>query len=71
MEAGVYPNAAVETFQAGDVIPNYTLAAPAAASGGGFSVFENSLTVAERTSLSDLRSEGMGNVHGAACREIR
>ncbi|MDX3498001.1 putative adhesin [Streptomyces turgidiscabies] len=70
VEAGVYPGSALQTAQAGDVVPNYTLAAPSASMGRSFSVFENSLTVAERAKISDLLQTGMGNVHWAACREI-
>ncbi|MDN3246203.1 hypothetical protein QWJ23_12100 [Streptomyces sp. ZSW22] len=70
VEAGVYPGEALQVAQSGDVIPNYTLAAPAGSGGGSFSVFENSVTVAERTRLNELLQPGMGNVHWAACREI-
>ncbi|CAM5686365.1 WXG100 family type VII secretion target [Streptomyces hirsutus] len=70
VEAGVYPGEALQVARSGDVIPNYTLAAPASGPGGGFSVFENSVTVAERTKLDELLKPGMGNVHWAACREI-
>ncbi|WP_059010483.1 WXG100 family type VII secretion target [Streptomyces specialis] len=69
VEGGVYPGGAVEVFNAGDVVPNYTLAAPQSPS-GGFSVFENSTTVANRTNLSDLLGSNMGDVHWAACREL-
>ncbi|MFC8994108.1 putative adhesin [Streptomyces rochei] len=70
VEAGVYPGEALQVARSGDVIPNYTLAAPAGSGGGSFSVFENSVTVAERTRLDELLQPGMGNVHWAACREI-
>ncbi|WP_326598225.1 putative adhesin [Streptomyces sp. NBC_01803] len=70
VEGGVYPGNAVEVFRSGDVIPNYTLAAPQSPS-GGFSVFESSTTVADRTRLSDLLSSNMGDVHWAACRELK
>ncbi|MCQ4045977.1 putative adhesin [Streptantibioticus rubrisoli] len=70
VEAGVYPGGFVETFHPGDVIPDYTLAAPSAGLGGSFSVMENSVTVTERTRLSELLKEGMGDVHWAACREL-
>lgn len=70
VEAGVYPGSALHTAHPGDVIPNYTLAAPAPSMAGNFSVFENSTTVAERTRIADLLQPGMGNVHWAACREI-
>ncbi|WP_406222928.1 putative adhesin [Streptomyces decoyicus] len=69
MEGGTYPGAAVETVHPGQQIPNYTLAPPEAGGGGGFTVYENSTTVAHRTSLGDLLKPGMGNVHWAACRE--
>ncbi|MCX2928619.1 putative adhesin, partial [Streptomyces sp. NEAU-W12] len=70
VEAGVYPGEALQVARPGDVIPNYTLAAPASGPGGGFSVFENSVTVVERTKLDALLKPGMGTVHWAACREI-
>ncbi|MGW1163986.1 WXG100 family type VII secretion target [Streptomyces sp. NPDC002550] len=70
VERGVYPGGYVETFGPGETIPNYTLGPPTPSGGGGFSVFENSTTVAERTRLEDLLKPGMGNVHWAACREI-
>lgn len=70
VESGVYPESGyVETFKAGDRIPDYTLAAPEAAFGRSFSVMEDSVTVAERTLLSELLKPNMGNVHWAACRE--
>ncbi|MGW6523230.1 MULTISPECIES: putative T7SS-secreted protein [unclassified Streptomyces] len=71
VERGVYPGGYVETFGPGDVIPNYTLGPPAPMGGGGFSVFENSTTVGQRATLQDLLEPGMGNVHWAACREIK
>ncbi len=71
VERGVYPGGYVETFHPGDIIPNYTLGPPAPTGGGGFSVFENSTTVAQRTSLGELLESGMGNVHWAACREVK
>lgn len=71
VEGGTYPGAAVETFHPGQQIPNYTLAPPEASGGGGFTVYENSTTVAQRTSLGDLLKPGMGNVHWAACREYK
>ncbi|SOD63175.1 hypothetical protein SAMN06297387_109117 [Streptomyces zhaozhouensis] len=71
VEAGVYPQDAVEVFRGGDVIHDYTLAAPAPQGVGGFSVFENSATVPSPTRLSELLSEGMGDVHWAACRELK
>lgn len=71
VERGVYPGGYVEKFKPGDVIPNYTLAPPASTGGGGFSVFENSTTVGKETSLGELLKPGMGNVHWAACREIK
>lgn len=61
----------METFGPGDVIPNCTLGPPAPVGGGGFSVFENSTTVGQRATLKDLLEPGMGNVHWAACREIK
>ncbi|WP_257003968.1 putative adhesin [Streptomyces sp. SA15] len=70
VERGVYPGGYVETFKGGDVIPNYTLGPPAPSGAGGFSVFENSTTVGQRTALKDLLEPGMGNVHWAACREL-
>ncbi|MEU7135381.1 putative adhesin [Streptomyces sp. NPDC046261] len=45
VEAGIYPGGYVETFHPGQRIPDYTLDAPAAGMGGGFSVFEKSTTV--------------------------
>jgi tetratricopeptide (TPR) repeat protein len=71
VERGVYPGGYVETFGPGDVIPNYTLAPPASSGAGGFSVFENSTTVGKETALSELLKPGMGNVHWAACRELK
>ncbi|MFK4224076.1 putative T7SS-secreted protein [Streptomyces sp. NPDC019890] len=71
VEGGSYPGAAVETFGPGDRIPNYTLAPPEAKGAGGFTVYENSRTVAQRTMLSDLLKPDMGNVHWAACREFK
>ncbi|MEU6085727.1 putative T7SS-secreted protein [Streptomyces sp. NPDC047085] len=71
VERGVYPGGYVETFGPGDVIPNYTLGPPASTGGGGFSVFENSTTVGKETALSELLKPGMGNVHWAACRELK
>ncbi|MFF4738696.1 putative adhesin [Streptomyces sp. NPDC001262] len=70
VEAGVYPGGYVETFRPGDVIPDYTLDAPAAGMGGGFSVMEKSTTVSQRALLSQILKPEMGNVHWAACREI-
>ncbi|MCC2278574.1 hypothetical protein LKL35_24565 [Streptomyces sp. ET3-23] len=70
VEAGIYPGGYVETFHPGDVIPDYTLDAPAAGMGGGFSVMEKSTTVSQRTLLSQILKPDMGNVHWAACREI-
>jgi hypothetical protein len=69
VEGGVYPGSAVEVFRGGDVIPDYALSAPAATR-GGMSVFENSVTVASRTRLSELLAENMGDVHWAACRDV-
>ncbi|MEV5173107.1 putative T7SS-secreted protein [Streptomyces flaveolus] len=71
VERGVYPGGYSETFHAGDRIPNYTLAPPVSSGAGGFSVFENSTTVGQRTQLGELLEPGMGNVHWAACREIK
>ncbi|MFG3266784.1 MULTISPECIES: putative T7SS-secreted protein [Streptomyces] len=71
VERGVYPGGYSETFHAGDRIPNYTLAPPASSGGGGFSVYENSTTVGQRAQLGELLEPGMGNVHWAACREIK
>ncbi|GAA3395454.1 WXG100 family type VII secretion target [Streptomyces roseoviridis] len=70
VEGGSYPGGAVETFGPGDRIPDYTLAPPEPKGGGGFTVYENSTTVAKRTNLSELLKENMGNVHWAACREL-
>ncbi|GGY70243.1 putative adhesin [Streptomyces xanthochromogenes] len=70
VEGGSYPGGAVETFHAGEKVPNYTLGPPEALGGsGGFTVYENSTTVGRKTSLSDLLKPNMGNVHWAACRE--
>ncbi|MEU1279773.1 putative adhesin [Streptomyces sp. NPDC005805] len=70
VEGGSYPSGGwVETFHAGDRIPNYTLAPPEAKGPGGFTVYENSTTVARKTNLDELLTENMGNVHWAACRE--
>ncbi|WP_323748907.1 WXG100 family type VII secretion target [Streptomyces sp. PR69] len=69
VEGGSYPGGAVETFHPGQKVPNYTLGPPEAVGPGGFTVYENSITVARRTLLSDLLKEDMGNVHWAACRE--
>ncbi|MGY3680413.1 WXG100 family type VII secretion target [Streptomyces sp. TE33382] len=71
IEGGSYPGGALETFGPGDRIPNYTLAPPEAKGAGGFTVYENSTTVAQRTMLSDLLKGDMGNVHWAACREFK
>ncbi|UUN27461.1 putative T7SS-secreted protein [Streptomyces sp. FIT100] len=71
VEGGSYPGPAVETFGPGDRIPNYTLAPPEAKGQGGFTVYENSTTVAQRTMLGELLKEGMGNIHWAACREFK
>ncbi|WP_435609357.1 putative T7SS-secreted protein [Streptomyces sp. C10-9-1] len=72
VEGGSYPRGGYyETFEAGQQVPDYTLAPPAASGGGGFSVYENSTTVASKVQLSELLKEDMGNVHWAACREIR
>ncbi|MFF1406340.1 putative T7SS-secreted protein [Streptomyces sp. NPDC058294] len=71
VERGVYPGGYSETFHAGERIPNYTLAPPVSSGGGGFSVFENSTTVGRRAQLGELLEPGMGNVHWAACREIK
>ncbi|MEU9303070.1 putative T7SS-secreted protein [Streptomyces sp. NPDC048269] len=71
VEGGSYPGGAVETFGPGQKIPNYTLAPPQAIGGNGFTVYENSTTVAQRTQLADLLKENMGNVHWAACREYK
>ncbi|MDK1473071.1 hypothetical protein QNO07_06490 [Streptomyces sp. 549] len=72
VESGVYPKGGyVETFHAGDQIPNYTLGSPQARLGEGFSVMEESTTVANRTKLSELLRPGMGEIHWAACREVR
>ncbi|MER6681372.1 putative T7SS-secreted protein [Streptomyces olivaceoviridis] len=71
VERGVYPGGYSETFHAGDRIPNYTLAPPVSSGAGGFSVFENSTTVGQRAQLGELLEPGMGNVHWAACREIK
>ncbi|MFI1867596.1 putative T7SS-secreted protein [Streptomyces jumonjinensis] len=70
VERGVYPGPAVETFGPGDRIPNYTLGPPEAQGFGGFTVYENSVTVAQKTALGEILKENMGNVHWAACREI-
>ncbi|MEU1784128.1 putative adhesin [Streptomyces abikoensis] len=70
VEAGIYPGGYVETFRPGETIPDYTLDAPAAGMGGGFSVFEKSTTVSERTPLSQILKPSMGDVHWAACRDI-
>ncbi|MFF2526646.1 putative T7SS-secreted protein [Streptomyces liangshanensis] len=71
VEGGSYPGAAVETFGPGERIPNYTLGPPTAMGRSGFTVYENSLTVADKVRLDELLEEGMGTVHWAACREIR
>jgi hypothetical protein len=72
VEGGSYPAGGYwETFKEGDRIPNYTLAPPEGSGGGSFTVYENSTTVAQRTSLSELMKENMGNVHWAACREYK
>ncbi|MEC4016981.1 putative adhesin [Streptomyces sp. H27-D2] len=71
VEGGSYPGAALETFHPGDSIPNYTLAPPESTGAGGFTVYENSTTVAKRTYLGDLLKLDMGNVHWAACRELK
>ncbi|MDF3302736.1 putative T7SS-secreted protein [Streptomyces tropicalis] len=71
VERGVYPGGYVETFGPGKAIPNYTLGPPASTGGGGFSVFENSTSVDRETPLSELLKPGMGNVHWAACRELK
>lgn len=71
VEGGVYPGAAVEKFGPGDRIPNYTLAPPEPKGLGGFTVYENSSTVAQRTMLTDLLKPDMGDVHWAACREFK
>ncbi|MFG2111480.1 putative T7SS-secreted protein [Streptomyces sp. NPDC048718] len=70
VERGVYPGGYSQTFKPGEVIPDYTLGPPASSGGGGFSVFENSTTVGQKTRLGELLEPGMGNVHWAACREI-
>ncbi|QLE73954.1 hypothetical protein FGW37_22350 [Streptomyces rectiverticillatus] len=70
VEAGIYPGGYVQKFHPGEVIPDYTLDAPAASVGGGFSIMEKSTTVSRRTFLSELLKPGMGDVHWAACREI-
>ncbi|MCP3820767.1 hypothetical protein NLX86_22520 [Streptomyces sp. A3M-1-3] len=70
VEGGSYPGLAVETYYSGDRIPNYTLGPPEPQGPGGFTVYENSTTVARRTRLDDLLHPGMGNVHWAACREL-
>lgn len=70
VEGGSYPSGGYyQTYTPGQEVPNYTLAPPAASGGGGFSVYENSTTVASKVQLSELLKEGMGNVHWAACRE--
>ncbi|WP_432001464.1 putative adhesin [Streptomyces sioyaensis] len=69
VEGGSYPGGAVQTFHPGDKIPDYTLAPPEPHGAGGFTVYENSTTVAQRTNLSELLKPDMGNVHWAACRE--
>ncbi|MDQ0943400.1 putative T7SS-secreted protein [Streptomyces sp. V1I1] len=71
VEGGSYPGGAVETFGPGDRIPNYTLAPPEPKGPGGFTVYENSTTVAQRKTLIDLLKEDMGNIHWAACREFK
>lgn len=72
VEGGSYPPGGYwETYKEGDRIPNYTLAPPEGSGGGGFTVYENSTTVAQRTSLGELMKENMGNVHWAACREYK
>ncbi|WP_432000181.1 WXG100 family type VII secretion target [Streptomyces sioyaensis] len=69
VEGGTYPASAVQTFEAGEKIPNYTLAPPEAKGAGGFTVYENSTTVSAEARLSDLLKPGMGDTHWAACRE--
>ncbi|MFJ2214937.1 putative T7SS-secreted protein [Streptomyces sp. NPDC101062] len=71
VEGGSYPGTAMEKFASGDRIPNYTLAPPEAKGPGGFTVYENSTTVPQRTMLADLLKSDMGNVHWAACREFK
>ena len=71
VEAGVYPQEAVQVFHGGDVIEDFTLAAPAPHGPGGFSVFENSTTVVSPTPLSELLTANMGDVHWAACLDLR
>ncbi len=71
IEKGVYPGKAVEVYGPGDTIPNYTLGPPEPRGPGGFTVYENSTTVAERTRIADLLKPDMGNVHWAACREYK
>jgi hypothetical protein len=71
VEGGVYPGVAVEKFGPGDRIPNYTLAPPEPKGPGGFTVYENSTTVAQRTMLTELLKPDMGDVHWAACREFK
>ncbi|MFE3597816.1 putative T7SS-secreted protein [Streptomyces sp. NPDC059142] len=71
VEGGSYPGTALEKFVSGDRIPNYTLAPPEAKGAGGFTIYENSTTVPQRTMLADLLKSDMGNVHWAACREFK
>ncbi|WP_431043422.1 putative adhesin [Streptomyces sp. P1-3] len=70
VESGVYPEGGyVVKYEAGERIPDYTLAAPEGTFGMSFSIMEGSVTVAERTLLSKLLKPNMGSVHWAACRE--
>jgi hypothetical protein len=57
--------AALEIYQAGEKVPNYTLFPP-----NGLNIMGNPITVANPTHLSDLLKSNMGRVHWAACREV-
>lgn len=54
------------SFQAGETIPNYTLKAP-----NRLTIYSGSRTVEDATPLSRLLEPGMGDVHWAACTELR
>lgn len=56
----------VQIFEAGDVVPDYVLKAPA-----GLSIRRASMTVQDPTRLSELLQPNMGVCHWAACRTVR
>ncbi|MFG3499518.1 RHS repeat-associated core domain-containing protein, partial [Streptomyces sp. NPDC047928] len=56
---------AVESFGPGSILPDYILGPPT-----NLNIMSGSLTVTQKTGISAVIKQGMGNVHMAMCREF-